>query len=163
MKKSDIEFINPNTNGAPRDRYEASGFTHTTKEFLSVHSEEVVSISSKLDGLFYINICSMPAASFLCKMLKVQRDGMLKIHMQDVDDMFYILIKAEGKLRMEDEERAELIELARSAGFYINVNSETGAVIVKCEIEKTTSVIVQAITVPCSFLDYLEIAFENKD
>lgn len=162
MKKSGIEFINPDTNGAPLDKYFVSNFTNTTKEFLSVHSGDSVSISSKLDDLFFINICSMPAARFLHKIINIQRDGTLKIHMQDIDDMFYILIKTEGELRITDDEREEIIKLARSAGFYISVNEEIGTVIAKCEIERTTSVIVQAITLPCLFRDYLEIAFEKN-
>ena len=163
MKKSDIEFIKPDTKGAPLDRYYARDFTQTIESFLSKNLGDAISVSSKLDDLFYINICSTPAANFFHRALNLLRCGMLRFHMQDIDDMFYILIKAEEELRMTAEERAELIELARSAGFYISINADSGAIIAKCEIERTTSIIVQAITLPCPFLDYLEIAFEKKD
>lgn len=162
MKKSDITFISPDTKGAPLDRYYICDFTQTTESFLSTHMGSAISITSKIEDAFYINICSSPLARFLRQALKIQRgNSVINVRMQDIDDMFYILIKTSGELEMTKEEEAELIELARSAGFYISINSSSGAIIAKCETERTTSIIVQAITVPCSFIHYLEIAFDE--
>ena len=48
-------------------------------------------------------------------------------------------------------------------GFYININKSTGAIIAKCEIEKAAAAIVEAITAPFAFREYLEATFEYED
>ena len=164
MKKSDIVFIEPDTKGAPLERYYIYDFSRTTEDFLSASMGSAINITSKIDDYFYINVCSAPLARFFRKAFKMQRgSGLINMRMQDIDDMFYILIKTSERLELTKEDEAELIELARLAGFYISINAESGAIIVKCEIERAAAVIVQAITVPCSFLDYLEIAFDEEN
>ncbi len=164
MRKSDIIFIEPDTKGAPLERYYIYDFTKTTEDFLSARMGSAINITSKIDDYFYINICSAPLARFFKKALMIQQgNSVINMRMQDIDDMFYILVKTSGQLELNKEEEKELIELARSAGFYISINPESGAIIAKCKTESAAAVIVQAITFPCSFLDYLEIAFEKKD
>ena len=159
MKKSDIYFLEPNTNGAPLDRYFAYDFAQATSDFLSVNYEDSVDVSSKIEDALFINICSVPAAAFLHRAFKFhQNKGVVKIHIQDLEDMLYILIRNERKVKMEEEEKLRIIDLARSAGFYIHVDETTGAIIAKCETEKAAA-IVEAITVPTAFAEYLEAAF----
>lgn len=162
MKKSDIYFIEPDTKGAPLDRYYAHDFAQSTSDFLSINYEDSIRASYKINEALYINICSAPAASFLNRAIKFQQNkGMLKLHMEDAEDMFYILMKNDQDAKMAKKEEEELIDLARSAGFYININKNTGAIIAKCEIEKAAA-IVEAITVPCTFTEYLEAAFAQE-
>jgi hypothetical protein len=76
--------------------------------------------------------------------------------------MFYILMKNDKDSGLAEKDAQELINLASSAGFYININKSTGAIIAKCEIEKAAA-IVEAITAPSAFREYLEAAFEYED
>ena len=164
MKKSDIVFIEPDTKGAPLDRYYIYDFAKTTEDFLAARMGSALNITSKIDNYFYINICSAPLARFFKKAFNIQRgSSLINMRMQNIDDMFYILIKTSEQLELTNEDEDELIELARSAGFYISINSESGAIIAKCETEGATSIAVQAITVPCSFIHYLEIAFDKDN
>jgi hypothetical protein len=164
MKKSDIYYIEPNTHGSPLDRYFAYDFAQVTSDFLSINYEDSTHVSYKINEALYINICSAPAALFLNKAIKLQQNkGMLKMHMEDAEDMFYILMKNDKDSGLAEKDAQELINLASSAGFYININKSTGAIIAKCEIEKAAAAIVEAITAPSAFREYLEAAFEYED
>ena len=135
MKKSDIfEFVAPDTEGAIIDRYAVSDFTAAINVFLSEHYHSSVSITSTLDSISYINIQGYKTARLIHRALALNaNDVTLTISLKEMDDMLYIAISAEGGLKISEEEKVEIIELARSAGFYINVSREHGVIIAKCE------------------------------
>lgn len=137
MKKSDIfEFVAPDTEGAIIDRYAVSDLTTAMNAFMSKHYHGSVSITSTMDSVSYINIQGYKTALLIHRALALNaKDVTLDISLKEIDDTFYIAISAEDGLKISEEEKVEIIELARAAGFYINVSREQGVIIAKCETQ----------------------------
>ena len=135
MKKSDIfEFIAPDTEGAIIDRYSVSDLTHVMSTFLHEQYPDSVKITTAFDSISQINIQGYKTAELFHRILAIDRaEEILNIRLTESDDMLYIMIGTKVGLRIGEEEKIEIIDLARAAGFYININEEHGIITLKCE------------------------------
>lgn len=135
MKKSDIfEFIAPDTEGAIIDRYRVHDIANAMSVFLHEHYPGSVKITSALNGVSQINIQGYKTATLFRNILAIDRgEETLNIRLTESDDMLYIIIGARCGLKIGEEEKIEIIELARAAGFYIYINDDPGIITIKCE------------------------------
>lgn len=161
MKKSDIEiFESPNLEGAIPDRYYIFDFVRSLESFASTYYCNDLHTISKIDNSFYIKINGQVAARFFRHSMKINRKSeKLNIYIRQTDDMLNLVIGTKSGLRIDEENRAELIRLAKLAGFYVNVNPDNGIIIIKCNVEIGDSVVLRAMDIPLYFLEKLEEVF----
>jgi hypothetical protein len=160
MKRSDIfEFISPDTEGAIIDSYAVSDLTHAMSSFLHEHYHDSIKITSSFNSISRINIQGYKTAALLRRILTIDRaDETLNIHLSESSDMLYIIIGTKVGLKIDEEEKIEIIDLARAAGFYININEEPGIITIKCETH-SSSVTLSAQDKDHPFYKELERAF----
>ena len=166
MKKSNLKnFFAPNTHGMLLERYEISKFIDEMRSFISMHHGESIKIESRIENISYINIIGRKTAEFIAHVVKLRRGSeSLRICMEDMYDMFNILIYQEGgALSISEEEKCEIIILARGAGFYVNIDDTVGAIIIKCDLQSPDTVTFGAIDPKLGFYQELKAAFDRAE
>ena len=162
MKKSIIyDFVPPDTEGAPLDRYQVFDFVEDTNSFLDEYYASAIKLESHIGNIAYIEIQGSKTADFIRYAIKLRRSvETMKIHLDDSYDAFHIIISLEeGVLTISEEDKDELINLARLAGFYINVNTERGVIIAKCDLHFSDTVAIRAMSFHSAFYHELISAF----
>lgn len=162
MKKSIIyEFVPPDTEGAPLDRYKIFDFIEDTNSFLDEYHSSAIKLESHIENISYIEIQGSKTADFIRYAIKLRRSiETMKIHLSDNYNAFHIIISLEeGVLTISEEDKDELISLARLAGFYINVNTERGVIIAKCDLHLADTVTIRAMSFRSAFYHELVSAF----
>ena len=166
MKKSNLnDFFTPNTHGVLLERYTAKEFIDSMSLFLSRHHGEAIKIETHMENISYINVSGRKTAEFIARVVKLRRGyDTLKICIKDIHHMLNILICQEGgSLSIGEEEKGEIIILARKAGFYINIDENAGAIIIKCHLESPDTVTFGALDSTSGFYRELEEAFDRAD
>ena len=166
MRTSDFDtFASPDTEDVALDRYFSGDLTKAIEDFLTKHFGASVQVFSSFESRFYVSIQGKKTAEFLRRVMSLRReDEQMNILFSDtIDRTMHIILGTKNGFLMDEDDKSELLRLAKAAGFHILINEDNGMIVLKIGIEPGNCITVRASDLPCSMSEYLEdVFFGNK-